>query len=145
MKTVKKGHKEHYNNGSFILFFKTGREVHGPEHRLIMIILLRDWCVTKISLAKQGYCENRWWTIYLAFSLLCTKLLENLNNASKNKLHSKSGPRIFGFCNTFERCSSHQEGEAAWPTCYRLGLAMWRSRVRVPLWPPTGLKSVVPS
>ena len=44
MKTVKKGHKEHYNNGSFLLFFKTGREVHGPEHRLIMIILLRDWC-----------------------------------------------------------------------------------------------------
>lgn len=27
-----------------MLFFKTGREVHGPEHRLIMIILLRDLC-----------------------------------------------------------------------------------------------------
>ena len=27
-----------------MLFFKTGREVHGPEHRLIMTILLRDLC-----------------------------------------------------------------------------------------------------
>ena len=33
-----------YNNGSAILFFTTGRKVHGPEHRLIMICLLRDWC-----------------------------------------------------------------------------------------------------
>ena len=116
-----------------MLFFKTGREVHGPEHRLIMIILLRDLCDQdfpgKTRLLSKRIVDN-----YFAFSLLCTKLLGNLNNTSgKNKLHGKFGLQIFGFCNTFERCSSHQGGEAAWPTGWRLGLAMWWSWVLVPL------------
>ena len=37
-----------------MLFFKTGREVHGPEHRLIMIILLRD----KTRLLSKRIVDN---------------------------------------------------------------------------------------